>query len=971
MILDRNSNRRIFMKSVSTGILTGALPGHARGHAGTPGKRLTLANAKLRVAIDEASGSVAGIVNVLTGDAYDVVCEPFHLRTTLGEFAACDCRLTGIRRTAAGVTAEYEYGSFRVALNYTLAPGAHFMEKQVEVSRTDRLPFGIFQLGIERIRFTPALCQVIKDYCTGGRGYSGFYDMCPTAMFLRAAKSGIFLGVENPVFQMETDGMEHRLWYKVGLKVEAGQTYTSEPEFLGVYRLRGKKYSYEEYKRGVNWVRTTHVLPPNPDHSMLDWGEIEAMQQCVESRSPAYTPGCLQALNNWAGANYTEHWDEYRQVMQSAQRLGIRSLIFASTFGLSEPAASPAASSLSLDQHRNPRPDPHIGRTLEYARQLGLKLGGYFSPEDRGGGRWSSDHISNARRDWIVERSDSVIRKYDLGWWGNDYMEFNQRDNATDHGHITPEGAVYLQWRNLVDVYRRTRASHPDVNVGLFGGLTSCGPWSLEYADYANLPGVDSHDSTLCPFPDIHYNHLFGNEERMRSWYGHNLLYYPPYKCRYSVGHLGQDGLHVWGDPFGWKMNFLGALGTSTILEYAYIPVGAELKDEDVRFARKWIDWADRNIKYLRVRKDLFGEPAIGRVDGYAHIVGDRGFIFLFNPNHRTIAAKIPLNEWIGLTEGKSFLVKELYPREGRVHFVDHDKGCAVYGRDLTLNVPPQGVQILEIVPHQDGPALFGAAGNLRSGPAGEIELAGLAGEEGEEVTVGVRSPAPVTTLRLDGKAIPHRRAENGILVARLRFEGERIQRELKRWTADGDAIPIPNIREYSRVRLKCGFHLPANVSRILAAQKPDRKVAAEDTVRALDYQKSSQRLANADPYERIPTLDPSRLLVTIPTTYPETIEGLRAWLNGAEVAVKRFESSTGGAARRLFCHYLDITSEAKFAAANELVLEFQGLRKGQFLGGYLENLPVQLATSVTPLPPGDSSLLEEPAGQPIDAFPG
>jgi hypothetical protein len=141
--------------------------------------------------------------------------------------------------------------------------------------------------------------------------------------------------------------------------------------------------------------------------------------------------------------------------------------------------------------------------------------------------------------------------------------------------------------------------------------------------------------------------------------------------------------------------------------------------------------------------------------------------------------------------------------------------------------------------------------------------------------------------------------------------------------------------------------------------------------MRALDYQRSSQRLANADPYERIPTLDPSRLLVTIPTTYPETIEGLRAWLNGAEVAVKRFESSTGGAARRLFCHYLDITSEAKFAAGNELVLEFQGLRKGQFLGGYLENLPVQLASSVTPLPPGDSSPLEEPAGKPIDAFPG
>ena len=969
MSLDKDSNRRTFMKSVSTGILMGGAPNLARPQSETRGKRLILENSKIRVAIDEASGSVVGITNGLTGDAYDVVCEPFQLRTNFGETTASECRLAGIQRTATGITAEYEQGPVRILLRYTLAPDAHFFEKQVEVSRADRVPFGILELGIERIRFTPAFCQLIKDFCTGGRGYSGFYDMCPTALFLRAAKGGVFLGVENPVFQMETDGTEHRLWYNVGLKVEAGQTYTSEPEFLGVYRLKGKKYSYEEYKHGVSWVRPTHVLPPNPNHSRLDWGEIEAMQQCVESRSPAYASGCLEALNNWAGANYTEHWDEYRQVMQSAQKMGIRSLIFASTFGLTEPG-SPGTSSTNLDQHENPQPDPHIDRTLQYARQLGLQLGGYFSPGDRGGGRWTSDHLSNARRDWIVERSESLIRKYDIGWWGNDYMEFNLRDNAKDHGHITPEGAVYLQWRNLLDIYRQIRGRHPSINIGLFGGLTSCGPWSLQYADYANLPGVDSHDSSLCPFPDIHYNHLFGNEERMRSWYGHNLLYYPPHKCRYSVGHLGQDGLHVWGDPFGWRMNFFGALATSTILEYAYIPVAAELKDEDVKFVRKWVDWANRNIKYLRVRKDLFGEPAIGRVDGYAHVIKDRGFIFLFNPNHRTIAARIPLDEWIGLTGGKTFLLRELYPREGRVHFVDHDKGRAVYGREVTLNVPPQGVQILEIVPHEGGPVLFGVAGSLRVDSGGEIELTELEAEEGEEVTIGVRVPAPAKALRLEGKTIPHKRLANGLLVARLRFEGERIQRELLRWTANGEANPIPNIREYSRVQLTCQFFLPAKVSQILAAHEPKQKIKAEDTMRALDYQKRSQRLANADPYERIPTLDPSRLLVTIPTTYPETIERLRAWLNGSEVTVKRFESSTGGAARRLFCHYLDITSQAKFAAENELVLELQGLQKGQFLGGYLDNLPVQFARSVTPLSPGDSSPVEVPVGRPIDAFP-
>ena len=969
MSLSMHANRRTFLKSTSAAILTAALPYPALGQQKPRGRSVTFENSRIRVAIDETRGSVVGIANNLTGDTYDVVSEPFHLRTTFGEIAADDCRLAKLERTGSGLNAGFDHERARVLVRYTLAAGAHFFEKQVEISRTDGAPFGIFELGVEHIRFTPAFCQVVKDFCTGGRGYSDFYDMCPTAMFLRAAKGGVLLGVENPVFQMETDGTEHRLWYNVGLRIGAGQTYISEPEFVGVYRLRGKKYRFEEYKYGVSWVRPTYALPPNPDHGMLDWGEIEALQECVESRSPAYSQGCLVVLNNWAGANYTEYWDEYRQVMQSAKKLGIRSLIFAAIYGLSEPG-TPGAASSGLDPLRDPRPDPQIDRVLPLAKQMGLQLGGYFSPVDRGGGRWKSDHLSSARRDWIVEKSEAVIQKYNIGYWGNDFMEFTMQDYAKDPGLITPEGAFYMQWRNLFDIYRQVRRRHPEINIGVFGGLTSCGPWSLQYVDYANLPGVDSHGSTLCPFPDIHYNHLYGNEERMRSWYGHNLLYYPPYKCRFSVGHLGQDGLHVWGDPFGWRTNFFGALGTSTMLEYAYIPIGAELQDEDVEFVHRWIGWANRNINYLRVRKDLFGEPAIGRVDGYAHIIKDRGFIFLFNPNHRTIAVKFPLNEWIGLTEGKTFLIRELYPREGRVHFVDHDRGLAVYGREVTLNVPPQGVQILEITPHEEGPVLFGAAGILRAGPEGEIELAGLKAEEGEELTIALRLSSPAKALRLEGKTIPHKEAEKGLLVARLRFEGERIRREMDRWTANGEAIAIPNIREYSRVRLECLFHLPAKVPQILAAQKPQRKVKPEDTVRAGANQEPLPPLANADPYERMPTLDPSRLLVTLPTTYPETLEGLRAWLNGSEVAVKRFESSNGEPHPRLFCHYVDITSEAKYAGENELVIELQGLQKGQFLGGYLENLPVQIAGSATPADPGDFSPLEEPIARPIEAFP-
>lgn len=965
-------NRRTFVERAGLLTLATVVPSSLLSEQQNPTGLHLLENSKIRVVIDGESGSIVQVANQLTGEGYEVSSQPFYARTTLGAFGAVDCRITKLEKRSSSLEIDFAWESFRVTVTYILESDAHFLEKEVKVGR-EGAPFGLIDLSMERIRFAPGFCHEVKHYCTGGRGYSSFYDMCPVCLFLRGPKGGVFMGVENPVFRMEYHGGEYGLDYEVGLEIKAGESYVSELEFLGVYQVKGKEYHYEEFKYGVSWARDTLTLPPNPSSSVLDWGEIEAMQQCVERRSPAYSPGCVTVLNNWAGANYTSAWEQYQQVMLSAKMLGIRSLMFADAFGLAETGGHPP-----LD-HPSPQPDPHLDRVHEFAKRIGLQLGGYFSPTDRGAGRWKSDHLSDQRRDWIIERSSALIKEYDIGWWGNDFMEFNSRDEAKDHGHITPEGAVYLQWRNLLGIYRILRERFPQIDIGLFGGLTSCGPWSLQYADYANVPGNDSHPNVICPFPDIHYDHLFGNEERMRSWYGHNLLFYPPFKCRYSVGHLGQDGLHVWGDPDGWRYSVLGAIGTSTILEYAYIPIGAELKHEDVNFIKKWTDWSERNIAYLRVRRDLFGEPAIGRVDGYAHVIKDRGFVFLFNPNHRTIAVKTPLNEWIGLAEGNRLIIKELYPREGRNHFVEHDGGLAIHGRDLVINVPPQNVQILELLPAEpsrEEATLFGVAGKVRLNRNAELEIEEATAEEGEEVTVGVRlnGSKNVTSVKLNGQKIPFRETTNGTIVCRLRFEGERIQREIGNWTVEGREIEIPNLKGHSQLKVSAKFYLPRKIRQLLEGQRPAKKYRSEDIVGGGISVFPGPLWG--DPYERIPTLDQSRLLITLPTTYPEAIKKVQAWLNGSDLEVRRFESSVGehiGPGRydkRLFCYYLDATAGCRSGDQNVLDVEFEELQPGQFLGAFIENVPLQLTTSAKGIEIGDSSPAAKPRGIPLEAFP-
>lgn len=971
-------NRRTFVERAGLLTLSTIVPSSLLGEQLPTGLQV-LENSKIRVIIDGESGRIVQLTNHVTDENYKVSSQPFYARTTLGAFGAGDCKITKLERTSSALEIDFAWETFRVTVTYTLEGDAHFLEKKVNIAHREGAPFGLIDLSMERIRFDPRFCQDVKHYCTGGRGYSDFYDMCPVCLFLRGPKGGIFMGIENPVFRMEDRGGEYVLAYEVGLQIKAGESYVSEPEFLGVYRVRGKEYHYEEFKYGVSWARSTSVLPPNPNSSVLDWGEIEAMQQCVQLRSPAYSPGCVTVLNNWAGANYTSDWEQYQQVMLSAKKLGIRSLLFADVFGLSGTDWRPP-----LDFLRNPQADPNVDRVHEFAKQIGLQLGGYFSPLDRGAGRWKTDHLSDERRDWIVERSSALIKEYDMGWWGNDFMEFNWRDDAKDHGHITPQGAVYLQWRNLLGIYRILRERFPQINIGLFGGLTSCGPWSLQYADYANLPGDDSHPNVFAPFPDIHYDHLFGNEERMRSWYGHNLLCYPSYKCRNSVGHLGQDGLHVWGDPDGWRYNFLGAIGTSSILEYAYIPIGEELKDEDVNFVKKWMDWSGRNIAYLRARRDLFGEPAIGRVDGYAHVIKDRGFVFLFNPNHRTIAVKFPLNEWIGLTEGDRLIIRELYPREGRNHFVEHDRGLAIYGRDVVINVPPQNVQILELLPEKSYPeeaTLFGVAGKVQLNRNAELEIVDATAEQGEEVSVDIRlnGSKNVKSVKLNGQQIPFREASIGAIVCRLRFEGERFQREIENWTVEGRAMEIPNQKGFSQLKVSAKFYLPRTTWQLLDRRRPAKKYKSEDLLPPPPPEGGASAVPTnlwGDPYERIPTLNRSRLLITLPTTYPEAIKRVRAWLNGSELEVRRFESCVGeqigpGAHdKRLFCYYLDVTAASRFGDQNVLDVEFQELQPGQFLGAYIENIPLQLTKSAKGVEIGGSSPAEKARGMSLEAFP-
>ena len=136
----------------------------------------------------------------------------------------------------------------------------------------------------------------------------------------------------------------------------------------------------------------------------------------------------------------------------------------------------------------------------------------------------------------------------------------------------------------------------------------------------------------------------------------------------------------------------LSALSSSPNQTY-YLPSQAGIPAADKREIKKWLDWARANLQYVMVRKDLPDWPTPGRVDGSAHIVGQRGFVFLFNPNEDSRRGEFALSEEsIGLKETARNRISQHYPAAERAT-------TAPYGETVHWDVPGQSAVVLDIQP--------------------------------------------------------------------------------------------------------------------------------------------------------------------------------------------------------------------------------------------------------------------------------
>ncbi len=684
-------------------------------------------NRGLTLTLGEDSGRILAVDNRLTTESYELL-EPLPLRLVVdGAPLGEEFELTA-RYLDADPTFVYHAGDLATSVTWRVRPDKDFVEKEISITNHGTCPVMLDEVTVFHFRL-PSNAMMVHPH----------HDPSDAAwlinLFLRGERGGLYAGVENPFVELVRPTFwEFEFTYRPGWRLEPGATFVSEPGFLGTYAMQGI-YAFKELHKLANMVRReigrdynneARPLTMRIDQEVLDWGEVWAMQDFMQTIMPPQTfkkPGYyLRAIGP------VDDVEESKTFAEMIAGIGhIAHIEWNTWFQLDDPG-SPAIWIDSSGGELRLRPNEGWSEMVRHALEQGVYSGtmegqphpGYHARADwlRRARDGSYLHQSRALNgeftrmsvclanpaffDWYAEQYDGLIREYDLYMlaWDDSggYLRTKYYSGyecwAENHGHPPGDAAFYV-WRNWMGFFRRMHELHPQLAMRVASGLQRGYPWILK---------------------DLieHHTDFYDYGPGASWWRSVNYRFIPPYKCTSTMAAGTWDELHY---------NFFRSFSIAPQamiwgVDVRYGWPGIPQTPEQHAFFRKWMAWADENIEYLRVRRDLFREPwGDKRLDavhvdmeanfpwddpqlhGTAHCIGDRGFLFIFNPAEMVRVAEIPLSDWIGLEAGAAYDLREIYPGEG-VALGRYDRGASA-----RIAVPADTVMLIEISPAGAGAA--------------------------------------------------------------------------------------------------------------------------------------------------------------------------------------------------------------------------------------------------------------------------
>lgn len=607
------------------------------------------------LSLDAQSGRLLCVSNAAAGTEYPLASWLFEILLEGCTLKPEGARKVRVERAAESVRVVYDYSDYEVVHAVRSGPVAGFAECVLQVRHKAGQPFYVRRVTCGEFRFGNAFGESILHT-------DGSILKTPINLFLRSQKGGAILGLAYPYQELlrSQDGKAFTLAYEVDAGVPAGGQFATEDLFVGTYAYTGLGI-YKPFEK-VPYRFVT------PDPEERDLGEIWAMQDYVRTKVP-YHPiqnanQFLLLLNSWWAGLPLDKLEPAIDLMAS---LGVPDVSTReSYFGIVDHISATKELENLPDGYRIPLPEA-AKRMIAYSRTKGGKLISFVAPcrPFRTEWEWRSKDgkpsmygelhsICFADRkaaEFAVNLWDGMIKDSGtdvLAFDGRILTSFSEVDlgedpigplpcYATGHGH-KPGHNYYQDYQNGQYILRELRRRNPGVFLEVYWGLKRAYPWGLQ--------AVNGCESI--------YESNGHQDDRMQSWHNQNYRMMPNYVNFAQVrGHTDQE----------LRKEILSGISITSHLQ---IGVGVKLLDklDNQQFFRKWTQWAAENFRFLNVKRDLFGQPWSVPLDGSAHIIEDRGYLFLFNECANDQVGSVPLNAWIGLTKGDLLNIKQIYPNE-------------------------------------------------------------------------------------------------------------------------------------------------------------------------------------------------------------------------------------------------------------------------------------------------------------------
>lgn len=666
-------------------------------------RQLSYQSSGIAAVVDASSGQLISIKNIATGEVYGVRSDECKIVTDGGTIDFSKVKMKLISKTKQSCKFMGYDSGIEITRTYSFGKDRNYFDRGLiikNIQKTSAVIKNVVDCSLEfKKPFESASFH--NDNMDGSP--DGMY-LTSINVFLRNKLGGLCAGLKYPYYKSEQAGDRISLSYEPNYRLKPGEVLELPTAFYGAY----KKTGYTVRKE-MHWK--PRIIATQQEE--MDLGEVRAMQQIMSDYLPEQLnpkPGYFTWLNTWwANENLRGRIGEkeaqglHKLFDQVKQTKCIDQGLIASVWcGLAEFIGPCPEMEKVGDDAVFPRNDA-VDSVIAYGKSIELPIYTFCEPnapqrqlrKDKPEWKWQPTedtasvsldncHANDKYEDWFYRVLCSAIDTYGLSGWAWDFSWVKRPAicYGKAHGHELGN-CEFQQYRNVTQLIQNLRKRYPKLFMEIYWGLKEAGPWSLKGLNSLE----NAYENGMYSPPET----TMADDLRFQHWYNHNYRFIPTYM------NLAQINFNKEGN--GNLYSLLSCMSASTHASVAdWVPFETQAQaDKIFDSMRKWKAWATENISYLRDRVDLFGQPCRKNgIDGTAHIIKDKGFIFVFNPWTDSHWGSIPLNELIGLEKGSSFSLDEISSGER--------KRLGVYekGETFAFSIAPKSAMLIEIKPSNE-----------------------------------------------------------------------------------------------------------------------------------------------------------------------------------------------------------------------------------------------------------------------------